>query len=55
VNLVEVYVVSLETAKAGFDGVHDVPSRGPDVVAPRADAAISLGGENNVHDKFCVP
>ena len=47
-NLVEVDVVSLEAAKAGFDGVHDVPSRGADVVAPRADAAKNLGGENNV-------
>src|ERR1700687_4155725 len=42
-DLVQVDVVGLQTAETGLHRVHNVPARGPDVIAPRADAAIDLG------------
>ncbi len=48
VDLVEVDVVGLEAAQAGFDGVHDVASRSADIVAADAGAAIDLGGDDDV-------
>ena len=48
VDLVEVDVVGLEAAEAGFDGVHDVSAGGSDVVAAGAGAAVDLGGDDDV-------
>ena len=47
VDLVEVDVVGLEAAEAGFDGVHDVAAGGADVVAAGAGAAEDLGGDDD--------
>ena len=47
VDLVEVDVVGLEAAEAGFDGVHDVSAGGADVVAAGAGAAEDLGGDDD--------
>ena len=47
-DLVEVDVVGLEAAEAGFDGVHDVSAGGSDVVAAGAGAAVDLGGDDDV-------
>src|SRR5208337_2748721 len=48
VDLVEVDIVGLEAAKAGFDGVHDVSARGAYIVAAGTDATEDLGRENNI-------
>ena len=47
-DLVEVDIVGLEAAKAGFDGVHDVSARGAYIVAAGTDATEDLGRENNI-------
>ena len=47
-DLIEVDIVSLETAETGFDGIHDVSAGGAYVVAAGAHAAEDLGGENDV-------
>ncbi len=48
VDLVEVDVVGLEAAQAGFDGVHDVAAGCADIVASGAGAAVDLGGDDDV-------
>src|SRR6202048_480378 len=41
-------MVGLETAEAGLDTVHNVAARSPDVIPPRADAAIDLRRDHNI-------
>src|SRR3984893_5152143 len=41
-NLVQVDMVGLQTAETGLHTVHNVAARSPDVIPPRADAAIDL-------------
>src|SRR5580704_12639414 len=48
VDLVEVDMVGLQTAETGLHTVHDVAARSPDVIPPRADAAIDLRGEYDI-------
>ena len=47
-DLVEVDMIGLETAEAGFDGIHNVSAGGAYVVAAGAHAAEDLGSENHV-------
>src|ERR1700720_3288335 len=42
VDLVQVDMVDLQTAETGLHAVHNVAARSPDVISPRADAAIDL-------------
>jgi hypothetical protein len=47
-DLVEIDMVSLQPAQTCLDAVHDVAARGPDVIAPRADAAVNLGRDHDM-------
>src|ERR1700682_4845754 len=48
VDLVQVDMVGLQTAKTGLDAVHNVAARSPDIIPPRADAAIDLGRDHDI-------
>src|SRR5712672_1220864 len=48
VDLVQVDMVGLQTAETGLDAVHNVASRSPDIIPPRADAAIDLGRDHDI-------
>src|SRR5258705_5285337 len=48
VDLVQIDMVGLQTAKTGLHTVHNVASRSPDVIPPRADAAIDLRRDHNI-------
>jgi DNA-binding transcriptional LysR family regulator len=41
-------MVGLQTAEAGFHTVHNVAARSPDVIPPRADAAIDLRRDHHI-------
>src|ERR1700693_1237373 len=47
-DLVEVDMVSLQAPQTSLNAVHDVAARGPDVIAPRADAAVDLGRDHDM-------
>src|ERR1700681_4664659 len=47
-NLVQIDMVGLQTAEAGLHTVHNVAARSPDVIPPRADAAIDLRRDHNI-------
>src|SRR6267378_8707156 len=47
-NLVQVNMVGLQTAETGLHSVHNVAARGPDVIPPRADAAIDLRRDHEI-------
>src|SRR5258705_12954751 len=47
-DLVEIDVVCLEAAKAGFNGIHNVSTRGADVIAARADTRVNLRRKHDV-------
>src|SRR3984957_8040678 len=47
-NLVEVDMIRLQAAQTSLNAVHDVAARGPDVIAPRADAAVDLGRDHDM-------
>src|SRR5713101_2585048 len=47
-DLVEVDMVGLQTAETGLHTVHDVAARSPDVISPRADAAIDLRRDHDI-------
>src|ERR1700732_2889059 len=47
-NLVEVDMVSLQTAQTSLNAVHDVAARGPDVIALWADTAVDLGRDHDM-------
>jgi hypothetical protein len=48
VYLIKVDVVCLKSLEAGFDGVHDVPAGGPDVVPSRTCSGVDLGREDDI-------
>ena len=48
VDLVQVDMVGLQTAETGLHAVHDVAARSPDVIPPRADAAIDLRRDHDI-------
>ena len=48
VDLVQIDMVGLQTAKTGLHTVHNVASRSPDVISPRADAAIDLRRDHHI-------
>jgi hypothetical protein len=41
-DLVQVNIVGLQTAETGLHSVHNVTTRSPDVIPPRADTTIDL-------------
>src|SRR5271156_6184894 len=41
-------MISLQAAQTSLNAVHDVAARGPDVIAPRADAAVDLGRNHDM-------
>src|SRR5260370_8226991 len=45
---VEIDMVSLQAAQTSLNAVHDVAARGPDVIAPRADAAVDFGRDHDM-------
>ena len=47
-DLVQVDMVGLQTAETGLHTVHDVTARSPDVIPPRADAAIDLRRDHDI-------
>src|SRR5712671_5001923 len=47
-DLVQVDMVGLQTAETGLNTVHDVAARSPDVIPPRADAAIDLRRDHHI-------
>src|SRR3984957_15657540 len=47
-NLVQIDVVGLQAAETGLHTVHNVAARSPDVIPPRADAAIDLCRDHNI-------
>src|ERR1700680_3526735 len=47
-DLVQVDMVGLQPAEAGFHTVHNGAARSPDVIAPRADAAINLRRDHDI-------
>src|SRR6202030_3365929 len=47
-DLVQIYMVGLQTAETGLHTVHDVAARSPDVIPPRADAAIDLRRDHDI-------
>ena len=47
-DLVQVDMVGLQTAETGLHTVHNVAARSPDVVPPRADAAIDLRCDHEI-------
>src|SRR6202035_2626344 len=48
VDLVQVDMVGLQTAETGLYSVHNVAARSPDVIPPRADAAIDLRRDHHI-------
>src|SRR5712672_2681162 len=48
VDLVQVDMVGLQTAETGLHTVHNVAARRPDVIRPRADAAIDLRRQHDI-------
>jgi hypothetical protein len=47
-DLVQVDMVGLQTAETGLHAVHNVAARSPDVIPPRADAAIDLRRDHDI-------
>src|SRR2546423_723698 len=47
-DLVEIDVVCLEAAEARFNRIHNVPTRGANVIAARADTRVSLRRKHDV-------
>src|SRR5882757_724784 len=47
-DLVQVDMVGLQAVETGLYSVHDVAARSPDVVPPRADAAIDLRCDHDI-------
>ena len=47
-DLVEVDMVGLQTAEAVLHTVHNVAAGSPDVIPPRADAAVDLRRDHDV-------
>src|SRR6202166_4686656 len=47
-NLVQIDVVGLQAAETGLYSVHNVAARSPDVIPPRADAAIDLRRDHHI-------
>src|SRR6202011_5250979 len=47
-DLVQVDMVGLQTAETGLHTVHNVAARSPDVIPPRADAAIDLRHDHDI-------
>jgi hypothetical protein len=47
-DLVQVDMVGLQTAGTGLHTVHNVAARSPDVIPPRADAAIDLCRDHDI-------
>ena len=47
-DLVQVDMVGLQTAETRLHTVHNVAARSPDVVPPRADAAIDLRCDHEI-------
>src|SRR6266705_3198564 len=47
-DLVEIDVVCLEAAKAGFHRIHNVSTRGANVIAARADTRVNLRRKHDV-------
>ena len=47
-DLVEIDVVCLEAAKAGFHRIHNVSTRGTNVIAARADTRVNLRRQHDV-------
>src|SRR5258708_793479 len=47
-DLVEIDMVGLQAAQASLNAVHDVAAGSPDVIAPRADAAVDLGRDHDM-------
>src|ERR1700726_1002648 len=48
VDLIQVDMVGLQTAEACLHAVHNVTARSPDVISPRADAAIDLRRDHDI-------
>src|ERR1700676_4969950 len=46
--LVQIDMVGLQAAETGLHSVHNVAARSPDVIPPRADAAIDLGRDHDI-------
>src|ERR1700722_19257921 len=46
--LVEVDMIGLQAAQTRLHTVHDMTARRSDVIAPRADAAVDLGGDDDM-------
>ena len=47
-DLVQIDMVGLQAAVTGLHSVHNVAARSPDVISPRADAAMDLGRDHHV-------
>jgi len=47
-DLVKVDMVGLQTAETGLHSVYNVAPRSPDVIPPRADAAIDLRRDHDI-------
>src|SRR5258708_38664445 len=47
-DLVQVDMVSLQTTETGLHTVHDVAAGSPDIIPPRADAAIDLRRDHDI-------
>ena len=47
-DLVKVDMVGLQTAETGLHTVYNVAPRSPDVIPPRADAAIDLRRDHDI-------
>src|SRR6202521_4269589 len=47
-DLVQVDMVGLQTAETGLHTVHNLAARSPDVIPPRADAAVNLRRNHDV-------
>ncbi len=45
---VQVYMIGLQTPETGLHTVHNVAARSPDVIPPRADAAIDLRRDHDI-------